>query len=215
MTWFLVLITAIAAVILLPPLRRAILTGPIFAIYKKMLPAMSQTEREALEAGTVWWEGELFSGKPAWGKLLAYPQPKLTAEEQSFLDKECEALCAMAKDWDTTQIHHDLPPEVWAYIKDKGFLGMIIPKRYGGLEFSAYAHSAVVQKLSTRCSAAAVSVMVPNSLGPAELLLHYGTEAQKDYYLPRLAKGLEIPAFALTSPQAGSDAASIPDLGIV
>jgi acyl-CoA dehydrogenase len=188
---------------------------PIFALYKKMLPAMSQTEREALEAGTVWWEGELFSGKPAWGKLLAYPQPKLTPAEQSFLDNECEALCAMSHDWDTTQIHHDLPPEAWAYIKDKGFLGMIIPKRYGGLEFSAYAHSAVVQKLSTRCSAAAVSVMVPNSLGPAELLLHYGTEEQKDHYLPRLAKGQEIPAFALTSPQAGSDAASIPDLGIV
>ena len=215
MTWFLVLIAITAAVVLLPPLRRALLTGPIFALYKKMLPAMSQTEREALEAGTVWWEGELFSGKPAWGKLLAYPQPKLSAEEQAFLDKECEALCAMANDWNTTQIHHDLPPEVWAYIKEKGFLGMIIPKRYGGLEFSAYAHSAVVQKLSTRCSAAAVSVMVPNSLGPAELLLHYGTEAQKDYYLPRLAKGIEIPAFALTSPQAGSDAASIPDLGIV
>ena len=215
MTWFLILVAAVVAVFLLPPLRRAVLTGPIFGLYKKMLPAMSQTEREALEAGTVWWEGELFSGKPAWQKLLDYPQPKLSTAEQGFLDTECEALCAMCYDWDTTQVHHDLPPEVWAYIKDKGFLGMIIPKRYGGLEFSAYAHSAVVQKLSTRCSAAAVSVMVPNSLGPAELLLHYGTEEQKDYYLPRLAKGLEIPAFALTSPQAGSDAASIPDLGIV
>jgi acyl-CoA dehydrogenase len=218
MTWFLILIAAFAAavaVLLLPPLRRAVFTGPIFAIYKKILPAMSQTEREALEAGTVWWEGELFSGKPAWGKLLSYPQPKLAPAEQSFLDNECEALCAMSRDWDTTQIHHDLPPEVWAYVKEKGFLGMIIPKRYGGLEFSAYAHSMVVQKLSTRCSAVAVSVMVPNSLGPAELLLHYGTEEQKDYYLPRLARGQEIPAFALTSPQAGSDAASIPDLGIV
>jgi acyl-CoA dehydrogenase len=215
MTWLLILLAAVAAVLFLPPLRRAVLTGPMFAAYKKLLPAMSQTEKEALEAGTVWWEGELFSGKPAWKTLLAYPQPKLTAVEQCFLDNECEALCAMTRDWDTTLIHHDLPPEVWTYIKEKGFLGMIIPKRYGGLEFSALAHSAVVQKLSTHCSAAAVSVMVPNSLGPAELLLHYGTEAQKDYYLPRLAKGLEIPAFALTNPQAGSDAASIPDLGIV
>ena len=215
MTWLLTLIAATAAILLLPPLRRAVLTGSMFAAYKKLLPAMSQTEKEALEAGTVWWEGELFSGKPAWQKLLDYPQPNLSAVEQSFLDTECEALCAMTNDWATTQIHHDLPPEVWAYVKEKGFLGMIIPKRYSGLEFSALAHSAVVQKLSTRCSVAAVSVMVPNSLGPAELLLHYGTEEQKNHYLPRLAKGLEIPAFALTNPHAGSDAASIPDLGIV
>ncbi|MCX7166205.1 MAG: acyl-CoA dehydrogenase [Rhodocyclales bacterium] len=215
MTWFLILIAATAAVMLLPPLRRSLLTASIFAAYKKLLPAMSQTEKEALDAGTVWWEGELFSGRPNWQKLLDYPQPKLSAVEQAFLDKECEVLCAMVSDWDTTQVHHDLAPDAWAYVKEKGFLGMIIPKRYGGLEFSAYAHSAVVQKLSTRCSAAAVSVMVPNSLGPAELLLHYGTEEQKNHYLPRLAKGLEIPAFALTNPHAGSDAASIPDLGIV
>ncbi|MCX7157144.1 MAG: acyl-CoA dehydrogenase [Rhodocyclales bacterium] len=219
MTWLLILIAAafatLAAVLFLPSLRRAILTGPMFAAYKKLLPAMSQTEKEALEAGTVWWEGELFSGRPDWRKLLAYPQPKLSAAEQSFLDNECEALCAMVSDWDTTQIHQDLAPEAWAWIKEKGFLGMIIPQRYGGLEFSAYAHSAVVQKLSTRCSAAAVSVMVPNSLGPAELLLHYGTGEQKNHYLPRLARGQEIPAFALTNPNAGSDAASIPDTGIV
>ena len=215
MTWFLILVATIAAVLLLPPLRRVVLTGMIFALYKKMLPAMSQTEKEALEAGTVWWEGDLFSGRPDWQKLLDYPQPKLSPVEQAFIDNECEALCAMVSDWDTTQIHHDLSPDAWAYVKEKGFLGMIIPKRYGGLEFSAYAHSAVVQKLSTCCSAAAVSVMVPNSLGPAELLLHYGTEEQKDHYLPRLAKGLEIPAFALTNPHAGSDAASIPDTGIV
>ncbi|MCK9380569.1 MAG: acyl-CoA dehydrogenase [Sulfuritalea sp.] len=215
MRWLLILIAAAAAVLFFPPLRRLLLTGPIFAAYKKLLPAMSQTEREALEAGTVWWEGELFSGRPNWQKLLDYPRPQLSAAEQSFLDNECEALCAMVSDWDTTQIDHDLAPEAWAYVKEKGFLGMIIPKRYGGLEFSALAHSAVVQKLSTRCSAAAVSVMVPNSLGPAELLLHYGTEQQKNHYLPRLAKGLEIPAFALTNPHAGSDAASIPDTGIV
>ncbi|TRZ90290.1 MAG: acyl-CoA dehydrogenase [Rhodocyclaceae bacterium] len=215
MTWLLILSAATAAVLLLPPLRRTLLTGSIFAAYKKLLPAMSQTEREALEAGTVWWEGELFSGRPDWQKLLDYPVPKLSAAEQSFLDTECEALCAMVSDWDTTQVHQDLSLQAWAYAKEKGFLGMIIPKRYGGLEFSAYAHSAVVQKLSTHCSAAAVSVMVPNSLGPAELLLHYGTEEQKNHYLPRLAKGLEIPAFALTNPHAGSDAASIPDIGIV
>jgi len=215
MTWILVLLAVVAAVLLVPPLRRSILTGPIFAAFKKILPPMSDTEREALEAGTVWWDGELFSGKPDWNKLLAYPVPKLTAAEQSFLDVECEELCRITDEWDTTQLHQDLSPASWRYIKDKGFLGMIIPKKYGGLEFSAYAHSQVVQKLATRSSAGVVSVMVPNSLGPAELILHYGTEEQKNHYLPRLAKGLEIPAFALTSPWAGSDAASIPDVGIV
>jgi alkylation response protein AidB-like acyl-CoA dehydrogenase len=167
---------------------------------------MSDTERVALEAGTVWWDGELFRGNPDWNKLLAYPVPKLTAEEQSFMDNEVEQACALVDDWQVTSELNDLPPEAWQYIKDKGFLGMIIPKKYGGLEFSAYAHSQIVTKLSTRCSALSVSVMVPNSLGPAELLLHYGTEAQKNHYLPRLAKGIEIPAFALTSPWAGSDA---------
>ena len=211
----LAIVTGLVAVLTVPPLRRAVLTRHIFAVYRRMLPAMSQTEKEALEAGTVWWEGQLFSGKPRWQDMLAFPQPRLTAEEQSFLDNECEELCRMVNDWETTQVHQDLSPEAWRYVKDKGFLGMIIPKRYGGLEFSAYAHSQVVQKLSTRCSAAAVSVMVPNSLGPAELLLHYGTEAQKNHYLPRLAKGQEIPAFALTNPNAGSDAASIPDTGVV
>ncbi|MBL8488574.1 MAG: acyl-CoA dehydrogenase, partial [Rhodocyclaceae bacterium] len=211
----LAIVAGIVAVLTVPPLRRALVTRHIFAVYRKMLPAMSQTEKEALEAGTVWWEGQLFAGKPRWQDLLAFPQPRLTAEEQSFLDNECEELCRMVNDWETTQVHQDLSPEAWRYVKDKGFLGMIIPKRYGGLEFSAYAHSQVVQKLSTRCSAAAVSVMVPNSLGPAELLLHYGTEEQKNHYLPRLAKGQEIPAFALTNPNAGSDAASIPDTGIV
>ncbi|MDD5247420.1 MAG: acyl-CoA dehydrogenase [Rhodocyclaceae bacterium] len=215
MTWIIAVVAVAVAVLFVPPLRRAVLTGPIFALFKKILPPMSQTEKEALEAGTVWWDGELFSGKPNWEKLLAYPVPQLTAQEQSFLDHECEELCRLADEWETTQVHQDLSPAAWRYVKDKGFLGMIIPQQYGGLEFSAYAHSCVVQKLSTRCSAAAVSVMVPNSLGPAELLLHYGTEAQKSHYLPRLAKGLEIPAFALTSPWAGSDAASIPDVGIV
>jgi acyl-CoA dehydrogenase len=214
-TLLLILLGAVVVLLIVAPLRRAVVTGPLFALFKRILPAMSQTEKEALEAGTVWWEGELFSGRPRWQKLLAYPQPKLTAEEQRFLDNECEELCRLADDWATTSVHNDLSPEGWQYVKDKGFLGMIIPKRYGGLEFSAYAHSQVITKLSTRSSAAAVSVMVPNSLGPAELLLHYGTDEQKEHYLPRLAKGLEIPAFALTSPHAGSDAASIPDVGIV
>ncbi len=208
---------AVAAALLLgfAPLRRALVSGPLFTLFKRILPSMSQTEREALEAGTVWWEGELFSGRPRWEKLLAYPQPRLSAEEQRFLDHEVDELCRLSGDWETTAIHQDLSPEAWQYVKDHGFLGMIIPKRYGGLGFSAYGHSQVVTKLSTRSSAAAVSVMVPNSLGPAELLLHYGSEAQKNHFLPRLARGLEIPAFALTSPQAGSDAASIPDSGTV
>lgn len=208
-------LVALAGLIMVRPLRRALISRPFFATYKRILPQMSSTEREALEAGTVWWEGELFRGKPDWNKLMAYPQPKLTATEQAFMDKEVVEACAMVDDWKVTHELYDLPPAAWQYIKDKGFLGMIIPKKYGGLEFSAYAHSEVVTRLSTRSSALAVSVMVPNSLGPAELLLHYGTEEQKNHYLPRLAKGLEIPAFALTSPWAGSDAASIPDHGVV
>jgi len=204
-----------AALLLVAPLRRALLTRPIFDLVRRLLPQMSQTEREALEAGTVWWDGELFNGRPDWEKLLAYPVPRLTAEERSFLDDETERLCAMVSEWETQHGSRDLPPQAWPFIRDEGFLGLIIPKRYGGKEFSAYAHSQIVMKLSTRCSAAAVTVMVPNSLGPAELLLHYGTEEQKDRYLPRLARGLEIPCFALTSPLAGSDAAAIPDRGVV
>ncbi|HQU81065.1 MAG TPA: acyl-CoA dehydrogenase [Azonexus sp.] len=209
------ILVALAGVVLVRPLRRAVITRPIFSTYRKVLPQMSGTERDALEAGTVWWEGELFRGKPDWQKLHAYPQPKLTAAEQSFMDNEVEEACRLVDDWKVTHELYDLPNEAWRYIKDKGFLGMIIPKKYGGLEFSAYAHSQVVTKLSTRSSALSVSVMVPNSLGPAELLLHYGTDEQKNHYLPRLAKGIEVPAFALTSPWAGSDAASIPDSGIV
>lgn len=208
-------LAAVLAVLTLPALRRPLLSRPLLGIYRRILPQMSDTEREALEAGTVWWEGELFRGKPDWAKLLAYPQPRLSPEEQAFLDNEVETACAMTDDWRVSHQLYDLPPEVWQYIKEKGFLGMIIPKKYGGLEFSAYAHSQVVTKLSTRSSALAVSVMVPNSLGPAELLLHYGTEAQKNHYLPRLARGQDVPAFALTSPWAGSDAAAIPDFGVV
>ena len=197
------------------PLRRLLVSRPLLAWYRGQLPPMSQTEQEAIDAGTVWWDGDLFSGHPDWAKLLALPRPALTAEEQAFLDNETEQLCAMLNDWETTQIYQDLPPQAWQFIKDKGFLGMIIPKKYGGKEFSAYMHSQVIQKLATRCSVAAVHVMVPNSLGPAELLLHYGTEEQKNHFLPRLAKGLEIPCFGLTNPHAGSDAASIPDFGVV
>ncbi|MBC7622573.1 MAG: acyl-CoA dehydrogenase, partial [Aeromicrobium sp.] len=196
-------------------LRVALLSSPIFATYKKLLPQMSSTEQEALEAGTVWWDGDLFSGKPDWNKWLAVPRATLSAEEQAFVDGPTNELCSMLDEWSITHEAHDLPPNVWQFIKDNGFLGMIIPKEYGGKGFSAYGHSQVVMKISTRSSTAAVSVMVPNSLGPGELLMHYGTKAQKDYYLPRLAKGLEIPCFALTAPEAGSDAASMPDLGIV
>ncbi|MEZ0605405.1 acyl-CoA dehydrogenase [Paraburkholderia sp. IW21] len=204
-----------ALVLTLTPLRRAWLTKRVLDIFRKILPEMSPTERDAIEAGTVWWDAELFSGRPHWDTLLGYGPATLSAEEQSFLDVECEHLCDLANDWETTMVWQDLSPKTWQYIKARGFLGMIIPKQYGGKQFSAYAHSQVIMKLATRCSAAAVSVMVPNSLGPAELLMHYGTEEQKNHYLPRLARGDEIPCFALTSPYAGSDAAAIPDVGIV
>ncbi len=204
-----------AVIVNMGSLRRSLLTAPIFKLYKKILPQMSDTEREALEAGTVWWDGDLFTGRPNWDKLLAYPAAKLTAEEQAFIDGPTEELCGMLDEWQATHVDYDLPPSTWQFIKDKGFLGMIIPKEYGGLGFSAYGHSQVVMKISTRSGTAAVSVMVPNSLGPGELLIHYGTPEQKNHYLPRLAKGLEIPCFALTAPDAGSDAASMPDVGIV
>ncbi|WP_153159741.1 acyl-CoA dehydrogenase [Zoogloea sp. 1C4] len=207
-------VAVIGAVFLLPAVRRGLVTAQIFKPFRKALPSMSQTEKDALEAGTVWWEGELFAGKPDWNRLLAFPKPTLTPEEQRFLDVETDELCRLTKDWECTQ-QQDMPAEVWRYIKEKGFLGMIIPKEFGGKGFSAYAHSQVVTKLSTRSSAPAVTVMVPNSLGPAELLLHYGTPEQKRHYLPRLASGQDIPAFALTSPWAGSDAASIPDSGVI
>jgi acyl-CoA dehydrogenase len=197
------------------PIRRLLVSRPLLGVFRRILPSVSQTEREALEAGTVWWDGELFSGRPDWEKLLAYPKPTLSAEEQAFLDGPVETLCTMLDDWEITHERYDLPEGAWQFIKDQGFLGMIIPKAYGGLGFSALAHSSVIVKLTTRSGTAAVSVMVPNSLGPAELLLHYGTQEQKDHYLPRLARGVEMPCFALTSPEAGSDAGNIPDYGIV
>jgi acyl-CoA dehydrogenase len=197
------------------PLRKALVSRPFMKAYRRMLPSMSQTEREALEAGTVWWDGELFTGKPDWSKLLGAKAPQLTPEEQAFLDGPCEELCRMTDDFDITHRRGDMPPEIWAFLKSKGFFAMIIQKKYGGLEFSAYAHSCVLAKLAGRSTTVSSTVAVPNSLGPAELLQHYGTEEQKDHYLPRLARGEEIPCFALTGPRAGSDAASLPDTGVV
>jgi acyl-CoA dehydrogenase len=195
--------------------RIRFISRPFLRTYRRMLPSMSQTEKDALEAGTVWWDGELFSGGPDWEKLLSATPPRLTAEEQAFIDGPCEELCRMIDDWDITHRRADLPPHLWDFIKSKGFFAMIIPKKYGGLQFSAYAHSCVLVKLSSRSGVVASTVAVPNSLGPGELLLHYGTDEQRDHYLPRLARGEEVPCFALTGPRAGSDAASIPDTGIV
>ena len=195
--------------------RLRFITRPFLKTYRRMLPSMSDTEREALEAGTVWWDGELFTGRPDWNKLLSAQAPRLTTDEQAFIDGPCEELCRMIDDWDITHRRADLPPEVWDFLKKKGFFAMIIPKRYGGLEFSAYAHSCVLVKLSSRSATVSSTVAVPNSLGPGELLLHYGTEEQKNHYLPRLARGEDVPCFALTAPRAGSDAASIPDTGVV
>jgi acyl-CoA dehydrogenase len=203
------------AVLGIPLLRRLLVSSFILGIFRKILPHVSQTEQEALDAGTVGWEGELFSGNPHWKKMLALPKTGISDEEQAFLDNEVDQLCAMIDDWDVTHKRQDLSPETWQFIKDKGFFGMIIPKEFGGLGFSAQAQSAVITKVASRSGTGAVTVMVPNSLGPAELLLHYGTQEQKDKYLRRLAKGQEIPCFALTGPFAGSDAGSIPDYGIV
>ncbi len=196
-------------------IRQALISRKALAVFKKVLPAMSQTEKEALDAGTVWWEAELFKGKPEWEKLHAIETPKLSAEEQAFLDGPVNTVCAMVNDFQVTHELADLPPEVWQYLKDNKFFAMIIKKKYGGLEFSAYAQSLVLQKLAGVSGVLSSTVGVPNSLGPGELLQHYGTEEQKNHYLPRLAEGKEIPCFALTSPEAGSDASSIPDYGVV
>ena len=198
----------------IPSLRQSLVTNRLFDWFRKVLPAMSDTEREALESGTTWWDAELFSGKPKWNKLLGAPKPSLSAEEQAFVDGPVEELCRMLDDW---QIYNDqdLPDEVWDFLREHRFFSMIIPKEYGGLGFSAQGNGAVVTKIASRNSACAVTVMVPNSLGPGELLHHFGTREQKNHHLPRLASGEDIPCFALTSPLAGSDAASMPDKGIV
>jgi acyl-CoA dehydrogenase len=198
-----------------PQLRQQFVSRPLLRRIRKILPPMSATERDAIEAGSVWWEAELFRGAPDWQVLQDYRLPVLSEQEQAFIDGPVEQLCAMIDDWDITHNRMDLPPEIWEFLKQHRFFGMIIPQHYGGLEFSAYGHSSVVTKISARSISAGVTVMVPNSLGPAELLMHYGTETQKDFYLPRLADGREIPCFALTGPFAGSDAGALTDHGVV
>ncbi|NNF52116.1 MAG: acyl-CoA dehydrogenase [Gammaproteobacteria bacterium] len=211
----LVLILAGLIALNLDEQRQSRITAPLLKVYRSMLPNMSATERSAIAAGTTWWDGDLFSGAPRWSKLLTTPAPKLTEEEQAFLDGPVEELCRMLDQWQITHELGDLPPEAWQFMKDKGFFAMIIPKSYGGLEFSAFAHSEVLIKIASRSATACSIVAVPNSLGPAELLLQYGTEEQKDHYLPRLATGEDVPCFALTAPRAGSDATSLTDSGVV
>ena len=199
----------------LKALRRDTITARLLDIYRRMLPTMSKTEQDALEAGNVWWEGELFSGMPDWRKLRHLPAPRLTDDERAFLAGPVEELCRMLDDWQITHELCDMPPEVWQFLKDNRFFAMIIPKEYGGLGFSPLASSMVLAKVSSRNATAASTIGVPNSLGPAELLLHYGTEEQKQRWLPGLASGDEVPCFALTSPRVGSDATAIVDTGVV
>jgi len=213
--WDLGILTVTLAGFAIKPLRRLLISNRLFSLYRKVMPRLSSTEREALESGTVWWDAELFSGKPRWRRLLRQPGPSLSAREQDFIDGPVEELCLMLDDWEICDKYRDLPESAWRFIRNNGFFGMIIPEAHGGLGFSAQANSAVVMKLASRNVTAAVTVMVPNSLGPGELLLHYGTDEQKAHYLPRLASGEEIPCFALTSPLAGSDAGAMPDRGIV
>jgi len=218
-TWLVIPLWAISLAVMLiinvPTLRQPWLSRPVFALLSKLLPPMSDTEREALNAGDTWWEGELFQGDPKWTKLFAMQKPRLSSAEQAFIENEVKTLCRMLDDWQVTQETKDLPPEVWKYLKDSCFFGLMIPKEEGGLGFSAHAHSDIIMMIGSKSPSAAVSVMVPNSLGPAELIHNYGTQQQKDYYLPRLARGEEIPCFGLTGTDAGSDAASIPDHGII
>jgi len=214
-----ILMWVLLAVILVPlnvsEFRIKYMSKPLLSFFRRLMPTMSDTEKEALEAGTVWWEGELFRGKPHWQILHHYPTPGLSAEEQAFINGPVKTVCNMVDDWQVGHDLNDLPEEVWTFLKENRFFSMIIPKEYGGLDFSAYAQSEILAILNTVSGTLASTVSVPNSLGPAELLMHYGTQEQKDYYLPRLADGREVPCFALTSPEAGSDASSIPDLGIV
>ena len=216
--WSLILglpIALLCLVLLVTSIRQSLITKPVYKALGGAMPSMSDTEREALDAGTSWWEKELFMGAPDWDTFAKYPYPELSEEEQSFIDNEVEVLCAMLDEW---QIHHEdkeLSPQAWKFIKANGFLGLIIPKEYGGLEFSSYAQSRVMSKISSRSPTAAVTCMVPNSLGPGELLMHYGTDEQKQRWLPGLAKGEEVPCFGLTGPEAGSDAGAIPDTGVV
>ncbi|MEE4292467.1 MAG: acyl-CoA dehydrogenase [Xanthomonadales bacterium] len=210
-----VLFAIVAVPLNFKPWRQQFISGPFLKQFRAMLPEISETEQVALDAGTVGWEGELFAGNPDWKQLQKMPYPELTLEEQQFLDGPVEELCKMTRSWEITHVDADLHPDTWEFLKKNRFFGMIIPKEYGGLGFSALAHRAVIQKISSVCNVTSSTVAVPNSLGPAELLLHYGTEEQKNYYLPRLARGEEIPAFGLTGPTVGSDATSLPDYGIV
>jgi len=196
-------------------LRQRLITAPIFHFVKKSMPKMSDTELEAIRAGTVNWDAELFNGKPNWKKLFAYSAPKLSSEEKAFINGPVEELCNKINDWQITHVDADIPKALWKFIKDKGFWGLIIPKKFGGKAFSAYAHSEILAKIYSVSATVGSTVNVPNSLGPAELILKYGTDEQREYYLPLLAKGKEIPCFALTAPDAGSDASSITDTGIV
>lgn len=213
--WAWLVFLAVALPLNIASVRQQHLTKPLLKLYRKIMPEMSTTEKEAIDAGTTWWEGDLFRGNPDWHKMHNFPQPRLSAEEQAFLDGPVEEVLAMMDDWHATHERADLAPEVYQYLKDKGFFAMIIKKEFGGLEFSAFAQSCVLQKLTSKSMMLSSIVGVPNSLGPGELLQHYGTEEQKNYYLPRLAKGIDVPCFALTSPEAGSDAGAIPDFGVV
>ncbi|NOQ69169.1 MAG: acyl-CoA dehydrogenase [Gammaproteobacteria bacterium] len=210
-----IIFAAIVIPLNLKPVRLNLFSRAIYRAMKKIMPTISQTEQEALDAGDVWWEAELFSGKPNFSFIQKLPEAALTDEEQAFLDGPVEEFCKMLDDWQITHVDYDLTAEAWQFAKDNGFFSLIIPQQYGGLDYSAYCHSQVVMKIGSRSGSAAVTVMVPNSLGPGKLLMTYGTEEQKDYYLPRLAKGIEIPCFGLTGPDAGSDAGAMPDTGII
>lgn len=214
--WLIGVYTAFAVVFNIPVVRRNLVSVPIMKLMEalKFLPTISETERTAIDAGTVWVDGELFSGKPDFKRILSEPYPELTKDEQEFLDNQVEKLCSMVNDWDVF-VQKDFTSETWDYLRKEGFFGLIIPKKFGGHEFSATAHSAIVAKLASRSGPLATTVMVPNSLGPAELLMHYGTDQQKEYYLPRLAAGVEMPCFALTEPNAGSDAGGMEANGVV
>ena len=212
--WLVAAYVVISLVFIIPPIRRVLISGWVMKILSGIMPAISDTERNAIEAGTVWVEKDLFSGKPDFNKLMKEPYPNLTAEERAFMEGPVERLCASIDDWKFWETR-EVPQVSWDIIKKEKFLGMIIPKEYGGLGFSALAHSEVIQKLSSRSVAMSIMVMVPNSLGPAELLVHYGTDEQKKKYLPKLASGEEVPCFGLTEPNAGSDATSITSSGVL
>ncbi|CUA83333.1 acyl-CoA dehydrogenase [Pseudidiomarina woesei] len=213
-----ILILLVVVVVLLfavPDIRKSLISRPAFAFFKRVLPPLSPTEREAMQAGDTWWDADLFSGRPDWHKFHQTKAPQFTEAEQAFIDNQLETLLGMLDDFKIVQKDVDLPKKVWDYIRKEKFFAMIIGKEFGGLDFSPAANSHIVSRIATRSISAAVSVMVPNSLGPGELLTHYGTDEQKNYWLPRLADGTDIPCFALTGPEAGSDAGAIPDTGVV